>query len=371
MRSSTNRASVERCVVAERDRLRIEDEVGVLARLDEAPRAAESGNDLDGRLGSGREGLVGHGGDGIDREPAQPGEVEPDVVLGEIELLQIRAHGPCREALVAKLGDRGVPVPLRELLAVRAEHEPVMDDLRQLAAERARDALLDLHVRAVVVPADDVRDPELEIVDDGGELIRRAPVGANERRAGAREPHGAVVVALGAAGLERARGGRGVRLTTLALSHRPFVELDLEPGEIAEDRLLAARDGARRIRVIDPQQQRAAVRVCEPAVGDGRERIAEMQRAGRARSEANADGHGLRVDRNVPRLAGDPLDPRADLRVRLELEPALVRDVRVRVERDVRDRVPVADEELAPGEVPFHGVESGVTALHPLGQAIA
>ena len=91
-------------------------------------------------------------------------------------------------------------------------------------------------------PADDVCDLELEIVDDGGELIRRAAVGAQKRGAGARKPHRAVLVALRAAALERARRSRRVDLTALALSHRPFVELDAEPGEIAEDRLLATRD---------------------------------------------------------------------------------------------------------------------------------
>ena len=141
-------------------------------------------------------------------------------------------------------------------------------------------------------PADDVRDLELEIVDDGGELVGRASVGAQKRGAGARKPQRAVVVALGAAALERACGCRRVDLTALALSNRPFVELDVEPGEIAEDRLLATRDRSCRIRVVDPQQQRTSVRVREATVRDGRERVAEVQRAGRARGEADADGHG-------------------------------------------------------------------------------
>ena len=112
-------------------------------------------------------------------------------------------------------------------------------------------------------PADDVRDLELEIVDDGGELVGRAAVGAQERRAGAGEPYRAVLVALGAAALERACRRRRVDLTALALPNRPFVELDAEPGEIAEDRLLATRDRPRRIRVVDPQHEHASARVRE------------------------------------------------------------------------------------------------------------
>ena len=52
-------------------------------------------------------------------------------------------------------------------------------------------------------------------------------------------------------------------------------------------------------------------------------------------------------DRDVARLGGDALEPRADRRIGLELEPALRGDVRVGVERDVGDRVALADEELA------------------------
>ena len=113
----------------------------------------------------------------------------------------------------------------------------------------------------------------------------------------------------------------------------------------ASDRLLPALDVARRIGVVDPQHHDAAVRVGEAPVGDCGQRVPEMERARRAGSEADADRHGLRVDRNVAGLRGDALEPRARLGVRLEVEAALVRDVRVRVERDVRERVALADEE--------------------------
>ena len=129
-------------------------------------------------------------------------------------------------------------MPLRELLPVRAQDEPVMDHLGQLAAERARDALLNLHVRPVVRSANHVRDLEVEIVDDGRELVGRAAVATQQRGAGAGEPHRAVVVALRATALERACRCCRVDLTARALPNRPFVELDVEPGQIAEDRVL-------------------------------------------------------------------------------------------------------------------------------------
>ena len=53
----------------------------------------------------------------------------------------------------------------------------------------------------------------------------------------------------------------------------------------------------------------------------------------------------------MPRLGGDAVEPRSHGRVRLELEPTLGRDMRIRVERDVRECDAVSDEELAAGDV--------------------
>jgi hypothetical protein len=89
-----------------------------------------------------------------------------DLVLWEIELFEVCMHRLRREALVSELRDRGVPVPLRELLPILAEEEPVVNHLGQLTAYRTRDPLLHLEVRPVIVPADDVGDP-IEIVCDG------------------------------------------------------------------------------------------------------------------------------------------------------------------------------------------------------------
>ena len=61
---------------------RLEHETGVLARLDEGARAAaERGSDLDRRTCGRGKLAVAHRRDGVDREAAQPREVEPDVVL--------------------------------------------------------------------------------------------------------------------------------------------------------------------------------------------------------------------------------------------------------------------------------------------------
>ena len=62
-------------------------------------------------------------------------------------------------------------------------------------------------------------------------------------------------------------------------------------------------------------------------------------------------------DRHVARLGGDALQPAAHRRVRPEVEAGLVRHVRVGVERDVGDRVALADEAGARRQVRLHHAE--------------
>mgnify|MGYP000868561800 CR=1 FL=1 len=47
---------------------------------------------------------VGDRSDRVDREPAQPGEIEVNVVLGEIQLVEIGADSPRGKAVLAQLG---------------------------------------------------------------------------------------------------------------------------------------------------------------------------------------------------------------------------------------------------------------------------
>ena len=56
-----------------------------------------------------------------------------------------------------------------------------MDVLRRLGTERARQVAMELLVRPVVVPADDVRDSELDVVDDAGQLVLGGSVLPKER----------------------------------------------------------------------------------------------------------------------------------------------------------------------------------------------
>ena len=125
-------------------------------------------------------------------------------------------------------------------------------------------------VRPVVVAADHVGDPEVEVVDDARKVVGRVPSSRSSvtpwKRCG--------------------QSGRrlAVARLPLALAHRPLVPVDPEPAQVVEDRLLAAGQVARRVGVVDAQQHRVA----EVAVGDRAERVADVERAGRARREADA-----------------------------------------------------------------------------------
>ena len=364
-RSSANRVERRPSVVGKLDRLGRDDEACVLPRLGERARAAKRGDDLDGRVRCGSELLVRHRSDRIDREPAKPREIELDVVLGQIELVEIRPHRRGRKALLAKLRDRGMPVALRELLPVRSEHEPVVDHLRQLSAERAGDALLHGKVRAVIRAADDVRDAEVEIVCDGCELVRRSSVRPEQGRAVAPEPHGPVVVAIG-------------RRRSPAPALRP--RRTPHPARSAAPALRRSRPRARRdrraIASSPPSTFRAgsvsSIRsTTTPPCESAKRRLATAVSAFPRWSEPV--GLGAKRTRTDTVYASIGTWPGCDATrssharvagVRLEVEAALVRDVRVRVERDVRERVALADEEGPSLEMPLHRIERRVPALH-------
>ena len=151
--------------------------------------------------------------------------------------------------------------------------------------------LLDGEVRPVVRAADDVRDPELDVVDDGCELVRGGPVGAKQRRPADSEPDRAVRVALGGARGKCILHRLDVEVMTLALPDRPLLVPYPEPLDVAKNLLLPVRHRTGGIGVVDPEDENAVTLVGEPAVGDSGQRIPEMQRSRRARREADAHSH--------------------------------------------------------------------------------
>ena len=135
--------------------------------------------------------------------------------------------------------------------------------------------------------ADDVRDTEVEVVDDGRKLVGRRAVRPRERRPG--EPDRAVLVA-NRSRLERDRSRLGVTRRSRALPDRPLLPGDPEPAEVGEDRLLPTGDAAFGVGVVDTQHKDSTVLVGVGAVGHGAERVPEVKRPCRARCEADANG---------------------------------------------------------------------------------
>ena len=235
-----------------------------------------------------------HRRDRVDREPPQPREIELDVVLGQVELVEVRAHRRGGNPSVAQLGDRRVPVPLRELLPVRAEDEPVVDHVRQLAAERASRSAAGRRGSAGGRAADDVRDAEVEVVDDGGELVRRRAVRAQERRAVAAEPTEPSSSRSAAPDVERPLRGRGVdaprSLCRTGPSSKPT------PSQARSSRIASSPPSTFRVGSVSSIRSTST-----PPCASAKRRFATAVSAfprwsepGRARREADADGHGLR-----------------------------------------------------------------------------
>src|SRR5476649_344861 len=76
----------------------------------------------------------------------------------------------------------------------------------------------------------------------------------------------------------------------------------------------------------------------------------------------------LVIDGDVAGLRLHACQPGSDVRIARQVEPALVRHVRVAVEGDVGEAVAVVDEERIGREMLFHHVECGVALLHDVGQ---
>ena len=98
--------------------------------------------------------------------PAEPGE--------EID------HRVRQVALFLVLHDADGAVALGELVPVFAEHGRHVRKDRRLDAERAEDVDLPRRVVDVVVAADDVRDPHVDVVDDDAEVVGRRAVRPRE-----------------------------------------------------------------------------------------------------------------------------------------------------------------------------------------------
>ena len=76
---------------------------------------------------------------------------------------------------------------------------------------------------------------------------------------------------------------------------RPFVPIEAEPVQAVQNRRERFVDVPLRIGVVDPQNELPALPFGEQPIEQRRPHAADVQVAGRAGSEASADGHG-RID---------------------------------------------------------------------------
>ena len=150
----------------------------------------------------------------------------------------------------------------------------MVDVLRRRRAQRLGQLAVQLLVRPVVVAADDVRDPELDVVDHARQLVGRRAVGPQQRDPLEQDRAGLVGLSNS---LLQGLGGGSIEVLARALVDRALVRRDAEPLEVAQDLFLPAGDVAGGIRVVDAQEHPVA----EIAVGDGAQGVPDMQRPGR------------------------------------------------------------------------------------------
>ena len=271
-------------------------------------------------------------------------ELLDELLRRDDRLVVLRAPAEQREVVAQRLGQVALvaqllhgrrAVALGQLLAVHAVQQRQVGVQRRLRAERPEHEQLLGRVGEVVLAAHDVRDVRVEVVDGDGEVVEHAAVGARDdgivevhvgegrvatdqvvddgrplvghaqaHRAGllrraAKAALGAVLGLVGVdLGLRRARAvgvalveqlfeDLLVALGARHLADRSLVVVERKPAQRVED-LLDVRGGrALAVGIFDAQHERPAVVPREQPVVQRRACAADVQCAGRGRSEAD------------------------------------------------------------------------------------
>ena len=91
----------------------------------------------------------------------------------------------------------------------------------------------------------------------------------------------------------RRRATSGAVRGAIELKRHLAVPVEPEPGQGVADLLDSVRDLAARVRVLDPEAELASLVTREEPVEQRRANAPDVERPGRARGHANADGHGV------------------------------------------------------------------------------
>ena len=196
------------------------------------------------------------------------------------ELLQVGPHGLGGQAGLPQRGDRRLRVgALRELRPFRPEYEPVVDELRRLGPEGGEELALERLVVAVVAAADDVRDPEVDVVDDARKVVGGRAVRAQERAAAKEQRAG--LVGLGRRRSRQPPPGACLPGRSAAAAPRP-TSRRASAGPRRSRRRRRARRGLRSVSSIRSRNQSprrrfasadSALPRCSEPVGEGAKRV--------------------------------------------------------------------------------------------------
>ena len=208
-------------------------------------------------------------------------------------------------------------MPLRELLAVRPEHEPVVDRpraarrraLSRSPAEPARFGRWSEPRMTCVIPRSRSSTTEASwyvAVPSG----RRSVVPPRVSRTAPSSSRSALPVASARSAASACRELRSLWRSGPSSIRTPSQARSAAIASSPPSTLRAGSVSSIR-RISD-----TAARVREAPVRDSRQRVSDVQRPRRARREADANRHALRVDRDVAGLRRDALEPRADRRIR-------------------------------------------------------
>src|SRR5215210_6093793 len=223
----------------------------------------------------------------------------------------------------AVVSDARGAVAFGELLAVRPEDDPEVDKPGLGRAERRVEQGLTGGIGEMFLAPDHMRYPQLQIVDDDGEVVRRRAVGLDDHEVlYAAERHFSpqlideatttpwrtevesapprfVRALVGETGIYQTPGGSLVELPAFALAVRPLVERQPEPFEVLELRPLELGSAPHPVGVLDAEDQASPVMPSEKIIEERGAGCAEVEQPCRTRGEADPDPAQRRSSRHT------------------------------------------------------------------------
>src|SRR5215203_1268328 len=226
-------------------------------------------------------------------------------------------------SIPAVVSDARGAVAFGELLAVRPEDDPEVDKRGLGRAERPVEQGLAGGIGEMFLAPDHMRYPQLQIVDDYGEVVRRRAVGledhellyaaerhlspqlideaaATHRRTEVESaPPRFVRAFVGESGIYQTPGGSLIELPTFALAVWALVERQSEPFEVFELRVFELRAASLPVGVLDTKDQVSSVMPGEEVIEERGAGRAEVEEPCGARGEADPDPAQRRSSRHT------------------------------------------------------------------------